>query len=65
MTDETFVSPDGVEVKKTGRTAVKKGMNNKDLTMVEIEPVHVYDGTWKKWVMPNTLFVIINEEKNE
>lgn len=58
MTSETFVSQDGIEVKKTGRIATKPGVGRKVLTMVEIEPVNEYDGLWKKWVLPTSLFHI-------
>lgn len=58
MDEETFVSADGVEVKKTGRTASKPGIGAKTLVMVEIQPVHEYDGLWKKWVLPTSLFHI-------
>lgn len=58
MSDETFVSPDGVEVKKTGREASKPSIGGKTLSMVEIQPVNDYDGSWKKWVIPTSLFHI-------
>ena len=53
---ETFVS-EGVEVKKTGREAVRSLLNNKELKLVEITPV---DSTfdWKKWVRPEDLYTV-------
>lgn len=60
---ETFVNQDGIEVKKTGRIASKPGIGNKTITMVEIEPVHEYDGIWKKWALPVSLFHIQEKEK--
>lgn len=62
MTEETFVLGDA-EVKKTGRTASKPMPGGKVMTLVEVTPVSEYDGTWKKWVRPDTLFHINPEEK--
>lgn len=62
MTEETYVLGD-IEVKKTGRTASKPArIGAKDVELVEVTPVNDYDGTWKKWTNPATLF-IINPEK--
>jgi hypothetical protein len=61
--EETFIHGE-IEVRKTGRTAVRpvgpvgpKGPRRVQ-TIVEITPVSHYDGTWKKWVSPSSLFVI-------
>lgn len=52
---ETYVF-DGTEVKKTGRTAVRK-LRQREMTLVEITPVDTsFD--WKKWVDPVSLFVV-------
>lgn len=57
MSEERFVY-DGIEVRKTGRTASKPSIGGKRQTLVEIEPVYDYDGLWKKWVHENALFEI-------
>lgn len=46
------------EVKKTGREAKRPVPGNKFQVLVEITPVNDYDGTWKKWVNPATLFEV-------
>ena len=61
MTNETYVTQDGIEVRKTGRKAKKAGLN-KTIEMVEITPANEYDGSWKKWVLPVTLFEIQPED---
>lgn len=60
--EPTFVY-DQVEVKKTGRKAVRPAVNktNCAVTLYEITPVHEYDGLWKKWVVDNALFIIDSE----
>lgn len=60
--EETFVLGD-IEVKKTGRTASKPLPGNKTFVVVEITPASDFDGTWKKWVRPDTLFHIDKEPK--
>ena len=59
---ETFVH-DGVEVKKTGRNAVKTltaGARTREMNLVEITPVDTtFD--WKKWVRPEDLYVVKSE----
>lgn len=57
MTEQTYILGD-VEVKKTGRTATKPVPGGKIITLVEVTPVSDYDGTWKKWVRPDTLIHI-------
>ncbi len=49
------------EVKKTGRKATKPMVGNKILELVEITPINEFDGTWKKFVNPNTLLTIVDE----
>ncbi len=61
---ETFVHGD-IEVKKTGRTAEKPAPGGKKAVLVEITPVNDYDGTWKKWVNPSTLFSINPQPSTE
>lgn len=55
---ETYIY-DGVEVKKTGRVAEKQA-GAKKVQMIEITPVDENDGTWKKWVFPQSLFRIVS-----
>ena len=57
---DTFVHGE-IEVKKTGRTATKPLLGGKTLTLVEITPLNEYDGTWKKFVNPNTLLTIVED----
>lgn len=57
---ETYVFGDA-EVRKTGRSATKPLPGGKVLTVVEITPVSEFDGTWKKFVNPNTLLTIVND----
>ena len=56
----TFVY-EGTEVRKTGRTAIRKlpgrpGSTAKELLIVEITPVSEFD--WKKWVSPEQLYEV-------
>jgi len=61
---ETYVHGE-VEVRKTGREASRPLPGGKSQVLVEITPVNDYDGTWKKWVNPATLFKVeIKQEKN-
>ena len=57
MAEQTYVLGD-IEVKKTGRSASKPLPGGKSMTVVEVTPVSEYDGNWKKWVRPDTLFHI-------
>ena len=52
-----YVSSD-VEVKLTGRIAIKPGVTSKSLQLVEITPADENNGTWKKWVPFSSLFEI-------
>lgn len=56
---ETFVHGE-TEVKKTGREATRPLPGGKTMTLVEITPVNDYDGTWKKFVNPNSLLTIVD-----
>lgn len=56
---------DGVLVHKTGRVAKKKSSKHTlrqslsiEETIVEIIPVDLEDGTWKRWVSEEELFVV-------
>jgi len=65
MIEKTYVF-EGTEVRKTGRTAIRKinqpaGKPPRELTLVEITPVSEFD--WKKWVSPEQLYEVINEDK--
>lgn len=55
--EQTYVF-ENVEVRKTGRTASKPALGKGDLTLVEITPVSDFDGSWKRWVIPTSLFNI-------
>lgn len=65
--NETFVY-NGLEVKLTGRIAIKKQetksrvrrgeITKTETELYEITPVSLEDGSWKKWVEMNELFVI-------
>ena len=57
--DNSFVHGE-TEVKKTGRQATKPLVGGKTMTLEEITPVHDFDGTWKKFVNPNTLLTIVD-----
>jgi len=55
---------ENIEVKKTGRTASRTiGTSTKIQVVVEITPTDEDDGTWKKWVNPDQLFVNRETEK--
>ena len=56
---ETFVHGE-IEVKKTGRKATKPLVGGKTMELEEITPLNDYDGTWKKFVNPNTLLTIVD-----
>jgi hypothetical protein len=61
MSEQTYVHGE-IEVKKTGREAEKPVPGGKQkMVVVEITPVNDYDGTWKKWVNPQALFLIKQE----
>jgi hypothetical protein len=64
--DKTFVY-EGTEVRKTGRTAVRKistvpGKPPRELLLVEVTPVAEFD--WKKWVSPDQLYEVIENEND-
>jgi len=59
----TYVLGD-TEVRRTGREAVKPAPGGKKMIVVEVEPVHEYDGTWKKWVTPTSLFEVQQPKEN-
>lgn len=63
----TFVY-DGVEVKKTGRTATRDvattSQKTRTLVLVEIMPIDSsFD--WKKWVDPKQLYSVDNGGKSD
>lgn len=52
-------------VTKTGRTATKtvqkqtlKSEISKESIIIEVQPVDIEDGTWKRWVAEKDLFVV-------
>lgn len=56
---------ENIEVKKTGRTASRTiGTSTKIQVVVEITPSDEDNGTWKKWVNPDQLFVIGDTAEN-
>lgn len=59
--EQTYVH-EGVEVKKTGRTAEKDMPANKKAVLFEITPADPDNGTWKKWVSDKSLFSIVQEK---
>ena len=65
MTEKTYVF-EGTEVRKTGRTAVRKVITvpgkSRELTLVEIAPVSDFD--WKKWVSPEQLYEVVPNEND-
>lgn len=65
MKEKTYVF-EGTEVRKTGRTAVRKVTTvpgkSRELTLVEITPVSDFE--WKKWVSPDQLFEVVSNEND-
>jgi len=59
---ESFVLGE-VEVRKTGRSATKPLLGGKTMELVEVTPLNEYDGTWKKFVNPNSLLTIVDVQK--
>ncbi len=57
MKQQTYVHGE-VEVKLTGRFAVKQLPGNKTLKLVEVTPANEYDGTFKKFVAETSLLLI-------
>lgn len=56
---------ENIEVKKTGRVAVKPTPASaaiKQPKLVEVTPANEDDGSWKKWVHENALFEIKTED---
>jgi hypothetical protein len=65
MNDDIYVF-DGVEVKKTGREAIRKvplpgNKAPREMVLIEIRTLDYEEGGnfgWKKWVNPNELYEI-------
>jgi hypothetical protein len=55
--EDTYIY-DELEVKLTGRKAVKKTASGKSVELVEVTPVNEHDGTFRKWTSMNTLFKV-------
>lgn len=55
---------ENLEVKKTGRVAVRQlaSASKRTIELVEITPVHENDGSWTKWVSESSLFLIMDEK---
>lgn len=64
ISEKTFVFGE-VEVKKTGRQAVKDLPGGKSMVLVEVTPISEYDGTWKKFVNQSALLTIIDAPTND
>lgn len=64
MTETTYVYGE-TEVKLTGREATKPLVGGKKMTLVEITPLHDYDGTWKKFVPMASLLTIVDSVRSE
>lgn len=58
---QTFVF-DGVEVRKTGRTAKRRLTSGKEDIQVEVTPVHTTSGSWKKWARENELYEVCGDQ---
>lgn len=50
---------ENVEVRKTGRRAERKLKSGKVDVVIEITPMDTIVGTWKKWVIEDTLFEVL------
>lgn len=50
---------DGIEVKLTGREAIKTTPSGKALKLVEITPADEDGPKWTKWIRPTDLFEIV------
>lgn len=72
---DTFVYQEW-EVKMTGRTAERQTntarttrrpgaqVRTQQETLVEITPVNIEDGSWKKWVKPSDLYKVTTNNDN-
>lgn len=61
---------DGNEVIKTGRTAIRNETRNTSRrtarrvdVLHEIQPANIEDGSWKRWVKKEDLYLIVDEDK--
>jgi hypothetical protein len=67
VTDTTYILED-IEVKRTGRIAKKQRRQIvgrpaiPDEVLVEVTPVAINEGNWKKWVPEASLFEVINDD---
>jgi len=61
---ETYLLDD-VEVKFTGRSAVRQLRNNRTDERFEVTPNKSLEGTWKKWVRRTDLYIIENNNNND
>ena len=61
MSDPKHYVMQDIEVKKTGRVAIRNvGQGKQPQQLVEVTPADENDGSWKKWVAEATLFLIID-----
>lgn len=70
-TEKTYILED-IEVKRTGRVAKKPRRQipgrpqQPDEVLVEVTPVAISQGNWKKWVPENSLYeVMIDGDQHE
>jgi hypothetical protein len=59
---EDFYVLENIEVKKTGRVAVRQlaSISKRTIELVEVTPAHENDGSWTKWVSESSLFLIVD-----
>ena len=65
MMDKKSYIYDSVEVMLTGRKASKKVKRRRRIdteTLYEVTPCNIEVGTWKRWVKPEELYVIEEDE---
>lgn len=61
MTERTYLFND-VEVRPTGRTAVKRSAKNNNIIdqLIEVQPIDTMGPTWTRWARKSELFTIVN-----
>lgn len=64
MADKTYVY-EGIEVRKTGKTASKQLSSGRTDELVEVTPVDKMQGSWHKWARPTDLFEVSQGASNE
>jgi hypothetical protein len=64
MSEVSYVY-DGTEIKRTGKQAQKTLSSGKIDTLVEITPIHTFNGSWKKWVRESELYQVVGDDLDE